>query len=77
DSNGWDNTDRLDVTLTNGSKWVGAAISIVEATAELYDYQPNSIWPGSTYGIENSDTAFNEAGHVTGNEVYQSGIFNV
>ncbi|EMD9275273.1 autotransporter outer membrane beta-barrel domain-containing protein, partial [Cronobacter malonaticus] len=77
DSNGWDNTDRLDVTLTNGSKWVGAAISNVEATAELYDYQPNSIWPGSTYGIENSDTAFNEAGHVTGNEVYQSGIFNV
>ncbi|EOC1309121.1 autotransporter outer membrane beta-barrel domain-containing protein [Cronobacter dublinensis] len=77
DSNGWDDTDRLDVTLTNGSKWVGAAISNVEATAELYDYQPNSLWPGSTYGIENSDTAFNEAGHVTGNEVYQSGIFNV
>ncbi|EOW6805041.1 autotransporter outer membrane beta-barrel domain-containing protein [Cronobacter muytjensii] len=77
DSNGWDGTDRLDVTLTNGSKWVGAAVSNVEATAELYDYQPNSLWPGSTYGIENDDTAFNEAGHVTGNEVYQSGIFNV
>ncbi|CCJ74362.1 Putative flagellin structural protein [Cronobacter condimenti 1330] len=77
DSNGWDDTDRLDVTLNNGSKWVGAAISRVEATSELYDVQPNSLWPGSTFGIENDDTAFNEAGHVAGNQVYQSGIFNV
>ena len=77
DSNGWDNTDRLDVTLTNGSKWVGAAISNVEATSELYDYQPNSLWPNSVYGVDNQDSAFDEAGHVIGNQVYQSGIFNV
>lgn len=77
DSNGWDNTDRLDLTLTNGSKWVGAAISSVEATAELYDYQPNSLWPTSVYGVENNDSAFDEAGHVVGNAVYQSGLFNV
>lgn len=77
DSNGWDNTDRLDLTLTNGSKWVGAAISNVEATAELYDYQPNSIWPGSVYGINTDGTAFDEENHVVGNAVYQSGIFNV
>ncbi|MBS9764346.1 hypothetical protein JR041_26630, partial [Pseudomonas mosselii] len=35
---GWDDTDKLDVTLTNGSKWVGAAQSSVEAigTAQMY-----------------------------------------
>ncbi|MDE1087885.1 hypothetical protein, partial [Klebsiella pneumoniae] len=27
DTNGWDGTDRLDLTLNNGSKWVGAAMS--------------------------------------------------
>ncbi len=26
--NGWDGTDRMDVTLNNGSKWVGAAMSV-------------------------------------------------
>lgn len=77
DSNGWDNTDRLDLTLTNGSKWVGAAVSNVQATSELYDITANSIWPASTYGIENADSAYNESGHVVGNAVYQSGIFNV
>ncbi|WP_312924917.1 autotransporter outer membrane beta-barrel domain-containing protein [Atlantibacter hermannii] len=77
DSNGWDNTDRLDLTLTNGSKWVGAAFSAVEATSELYDYQPNSIWPSSVYGIGTDVTAFDEESHVIGNAVYQSGIFNV
>ena len=36
-TNGWDGTDKLDVTLTNGSKWVGAAQSSVEAigTAQM------------------------------------------
>ncbi len=77
DSNGWDDTDRLDLTLTNGSKWVGAAFSDVEATSELYDYQANSIWPGSVYGINADGTAFDEGNHVAGNAVYQSGIFNV
>ncbi|OAT33751.1 putative flagellin structural protein [Buttiauxella brennerae ATCC 51605] len=77
DSNGWDNTDRLDLTLTNGSKWVGAAVSDVEATSELYDFTANSIWPDSTYGIDNTNSAYDESGHVVGNAVYQSGIFNV
>ena len=77
DSNGWDNTDHLDLTLTNGSKWVGAAVSDVEATSELYDYKPNSIWPSSVYGVNTDATAFEEGNHVVGNEVYQSGIFNV
>ncbi|EKI0252372.1 autotransporter outer membrane beta-barrel domain-containing protein [Enterobacter asburiae] len=79
-TNGWDDTDKLDVTLTNGSKWVGAAQSNVEAigTAQMYglgysnvDWRtlsPNSIWPDST---------FDTNGHVAGEEVYQSGLFNV
>lgn len=79
-TNGWDGTDRLDVTLTNGSKWVGAAQSSVEAigTSQMYglgysnvDWHalaPNSIWPDST---------FDSNGHVAGEEVYQSGLFNV
>lgn len=77
DSNGWDGTDRLDLTLNNGSKWVGAAVSDVEATAELYSVNANSIWPGSVYGIDDQHSAYNEASHVSGNAVYQSGIFNV
>lgn len=94
DTNGWDGTDRLDLTLDNGSKWVGAAMSVhqvdsdgdgvldgyaagTDATATLYDIEANSLWPSSTYGVDNTDTAYNEAGHVVGNEVYQSGLFNV
>jgi len=79
-TNGWDGTDTLDVTLTNGSKWVGAAQSSVEAigTAQMYGLgysdvdwttlSPNSIWPDST---------FDSNSHVSGEEVYQSGLFNV
>ncbi|WJV37899.1 autotransporter adhesin EhaB [Raoultella terrigena] len=94
DTNGWDGTDRMDVTLNNGSKWVGAAISThqidsdgdgvydsfgegTEATATLIDVAANSLWPWSTYGVNSSDTAYSESGHVAGNEVYQSGLFNV
>ena len=79
-TNGWDGTDKLDVTLTNGSKWVGAAQSSVEAigASDMYgqgynnvDWKalsPNSIW---------SDSTFDSNGHVAGEEVYQSGLFNV
>ncbi|MCS2169865.1 autotransporter outer membrane beta-barrel domain-containing protein [Scandinavium sp. TWS1a] len=94
DTNGWDGTDSLNLTLDNGSKWVGAAMSVhqvdtdgdgvndsiaagTDATATLYDINKNSLWPYSTYGSENNDSAFNEAGHVVGNQVYQSGLFNV
>lgn len=94
DTNGWDGTDRLDLTLDNGSKWVGAAMSVhqvdtdgdgvydsvaagTDATATLIDIASNSLWPTSTYGIDNGDTAYDENGHVVGKEVYQSGLFNV
>ncbi|EIB9627969.1 TPA: autotransporter adhesin EhaB [Escherichia coli] len=99
DTNGWDGTDRLDLTLNNGSKWVGAAQSVhqtgsidvdgdgkgdiaiygvgTEATATLIDIEDNSLWPLSTVGVENDDTSYSEFGHITGNQVYQSGLFNV
>ncbi len=79
-TNGWDGTDKLDVTLTNGSKWVGAAQSSVEAigasqmygqgysNVDWHSLSPNSIWPDST---------FDSNSHVAGEEVYQSGLFNV
>ncbi len=98
DTNGWDGTDRPDLTLNNGSKWVGAAMSAhqigvdtdddgvndsytyginTEATATLIDIAANSLWPSSTVGVENSDSEYSEFDHIIGNEVYQSGLFNV
>ncbi len=94
DTNGWDGTDRMDVTLNNGSKWVGAAMSVhqvdtdgdgtydgyasgTEATATLIDIAANSLWPASTVGIDDSNTAYDENNHIVGNEVYQSGLFTV
>ncbi|HFK7949963.1 TPA: autotransporter outer membrane beta-barrel domain-containing protein, partial [Escherichia coli] len=121
DTNGWDGTDRLDLTLNNGSKWVGAAMSAhqvdlgsdigtdtdgdgdvdndtldgkidknspldgiydayamgSDATATLIDIAANSLWPSSTVGVENSDSEYSEFDHIIGNEVYQSGLFNV
>ncbi|MCV5069854.1 autotransporter adhesin EhaB [Escherichia coli] len=108
DTNGWDGTDRLDLTLNNGSKWVGTAMSAhltvdtnddgvpdaygpvyndngvvidtstgTEATATLIDIAANSLWPSSTVGVENSDSEYSEFDHIIGNEVYQSGLFNV
>ncbi|MFQ8717801.1 MAG: hypothetical protein ACLR9W_06470, partial [Enterobacter hormaechei] len=78
-TNGWDGTDKLDVTLTNGSKWVGAAQSSVEAigTAQMYgqgysnvDWHalaPNSIWPDPPL----------TATPRSGRSGHQSGLFNV
>lgn len=94
DTNGWDGTDRLDLTLDNGSKWVGVAMSVhqvdtngdgvydnvaagTDATSTLIDITANSLWPDSTFGVDNGDTAYDENGHIVGNSVYQSGLFNV
>lgn len=68
DTNGWDDQDSLNLTLTNGSKWVGAATTNVERTNTLYDYSPNSLWPTDE---------FNADGDLTSASVYQSGLFNV
>lgn len=67
-TNGWDDQDSLNLTLTNGSKWVGAAMSSVEHTNTLYDYSPNSLWPTDEFDIN---------GDYTSAAVYQSGLFNV
>lgn len=77
-TNGWDDTDKLTVNLNNGTKFVGAAVSNVEYTQSLYGWGytgtdwhelvANSIWPDSTADSN---------GHVNGNAVYQSGIFNI
>lgn len=67
-TNGYANADQLNLSLNNGSKWTGAAVSDVDATSTLYDVAPNSIWPSSTTG---------ENGIVNGNSVYQSGVFNI
>ena len=69
DTNGWDDTDELNVTLDNGSKWVGAATSDVQMDSALYNRSTNSIWPGSVFSSTN--------GYLIGDDVYQSGLFNV
>ncbi|MCV5761452.1 hypothetical protein OFN40_30260, partial [Escherichia coli] len=48
-----------------------------EATATLLDIAANSLWPSSTVGVDNINTQYDENGHIVGNEVYQSGLFNV
>ncbi|EMG7112042.1 autotransporter outer membrane beta-barrel domain-containing protein [Enterobacter cloacae] len=79
-TNGWDGTDKLDVTLTNGSKWVGAAQSKVAmidvddmyglgySNVDWRTLTPNSIWP---------DSLLDSNGHLISEQVYQSGLFNV
>lgn len=68
-TNGWDDTDELNLTLDNGSKWVGAAISNVQMDSALYNRSTNSIWPYSVFSSTN--------GYLVGDDVYQSGLFNV
>ena len=64
------NVDELNITLDNGSKWVGQASYSVDETATMYDVATNSLTPGAT--IED-----NAWGRVIDNEVFQSGVFNV
>ena len=54
-----------------------ATLQGTEATATLIDITANSLWPDSTYGIDSDTTSYDENGHVVGNAVYQSGLFNV
>lgn len=48
-----------------------------DATADLYDYAANSIWPESTYSYDDPTTAVDESGYLVGTSVYQSGLFDV
>ncbi|HFL5519115.1 TPA: autotransporter outer membrane beta-barrel domain-containing protein [Salmonella bongori] len=66
------NVDELNLTLDNGSKWVGQATINAEviAPANMFDVAANSLTPGAT-------TEANAWGRVVGNQVFQSGVFNV
>ncbi|EGK6752012.1 autotransporter outer membrane beta-barrel domain-containing protein [Salmonella enterica subsp. enterica serovar Typhimurium] len=64
------NVDELNLTLDNGSKWVGQATYTVDTTSRMYDVETNSLTPGATL----EDNAWNR---IVGNEVFQSGVFNV
>lgn len=55
DTNGWDGTDRLDLTLNNGSKWVGAAQS-VHQTGSI-DVDGDGKGDIATYGVGTEATA--------------------
>lgn len=55
DTNGWDGTDRLDLKLNNGSKWVGAAQS-VHQTGSI-DVDGDGKGDIATYGVGTEATA--------------------
>ncbi|MEW7313758.1 autotransporter outer membrane beta-barrel domain-containing protein [Buttiauxella gaviniae] len=64
------NVDELNITLDNGSKWVGAAESNYESinTTQIYDVAVNSLEPASTY---------DHWGNTVDDQSFQSGLFNV
>ncbi|AYN27410.1 putative flagellin structural protein [Buttiauxella ferragutiae ATCC 51602] len=64
------NVDELNITLDNGSKWVGAAVFSYDAIgpASMYDVAVNSLEPNSTY---------DHWGNVVDDQTFQSGVFNV
>lgn len=64
------NVDELNLTLDNGSKWVGQATYTVDSTSQMYDVETNSLTPGATV----EDNAWNR---IVDNKVFQSGVFNV
>ncbi|MDN8598355.1 autotransporter outer membrane beta-barrel domain-containing protein [Citrobacter sp. S2-9] len=64
------NVDELNITLDNGSKWVGDAIFSYDyiAPADMYDVAVNSLEPNSTY---------DNWGNVVDDQTFQSGVLNV
>lgn len=66
------NVDELNLTLDNGSKWVGQATFDAETIypANMFDVATNSLTPGGT-------AEANDWGRVVDNKVFQSGVFNV
>ncbi|HHZ7488278.1 autotransporter outer membrane beta-barrel domain-containing protein [Citrobacter freundii] len=66
------NVDELNLTLDNGSKWVGQATFDAETIypANMFDVATNSLTPGGT-------AEANGWGRVVDNKVFQSGVFNV
>ncbi|GIZ17006.1 MULTISPECIES: autotransporter outer membrane beta-barrel domain-containing protein [Citrobacter] len=66
------NVDELNLTLDNGSKWVGQATIDAQAIApaNMFDVATNSLTPGGVIEA-------NGWGRVVDNKVFQSGVFNV
>lgn len=70
------NVDELNITLDNGSKWVGSATTSanvdVDSTVstDWYDVTGNCLYPG----VVAEDNAW---GRTIDNQVFQSGVFNV
>ncbi|HEQ3517951.1 TPA: autotransporter outer membrane beta-barrel domain-containing protein [Citrobacter freundii] len=66
------NVDELNLTLDNGSKWVGQVTFDAETIypANMFDVATNSLTPGGT-------AEANGWGRVVDNKVFQSGVFNV
>ncbi|MBJ3081304.1 autotransporter outer membrane beta-barrel domain-containing protein, partial [Salmonella enterica subsp. enterica serovar Derby] len=66
------NVDELNITLDNGSKWIGSANITADAIApaNMYDVAYNSLTPGATIEANDWD-------RVIDNKVFQSGVFNV
>lgn len=70
------NVDELNITLDNGSKWVGSATTSanvdVDSTVstDWYDVTGNSLYPG----VVAEDNAW---GRTIDNQVFQNGVFNV
>lgn len=66
------NVDELNITLDNGSKWVGQATFNAETISPdtMYDVATNSLTPGGT-------AEANGWNRIIDNKVFQSGVFNV
>ncbi len=70
------NVDELNITLDNGSKWVGSATTSANVDVDFtvstdwYDVTGNSLYPG----VVAEDNAW---GRTIDNQVFQSGVFNV
>lgn len=66
------NVDELNITLDNGSKWVGQATFNAETISPdtMYDVATNSLTPGGTAEV-------NGWNRIIDNKVFQSGVFNV
>ena len=66
------NVDELNITLDNGSKWVGQATFNAETIYPdtMYDVATNSLTPGGT-------AEANGWNRIIDNKVFQSGVFNV
>ncbi len=66
------NVDELNLTLDNGSKWIGQATIDAQTIypANMFDVATNSLTPG---GVAEA----NGWGRVVDNKVFQSGVFNV